>query len=417
MTVQRSTADSRLAIDGGVPVRRTAFPQWPVFDEREEHLLLEVLHSGEWGALKGSKTAEFQARFAAYQGAKFGTCVPNGTLALELALKALGVRQGDEVITTPYTFVATANAAIALGAVPIFADIDLSSYNLDPVEVERAITPRTKVIVPVHMGGRPTDMDALRAIAARHGLRILEDACQAWGSEWRGHRVGAIGDIGAFSFQSSKNITAGEGGMIVTNDEALAEACWSLHNVGRVRGGLWYHHEIVGWNLRITEWQSAVLLAQLERLDEQTERREANARYLVERLSQVPGLNPLQADPRITRQSRHVFIVRYDSAAFGGRSRDHFVEALCGEGIDPIAPGYVPLNRVPGIRRAMAESGEAAVRGLSVAGDGLPELPGCPRAEWASQNTIWFYQYALLGDETDIDDIAMAATKIQRAWG
>ncbi len=406
----------RLAVDGGEPVRRKAFPKWPVYGEQEERLLLEVLHSGEWGALKGSKTAEFQRRFAAYQGARFGTCVPNGTLALEVALAAVGVRPGDEVITTPYTFVATANAVIALGAVPVFADIDLDSYNIDPAEVEGAITPRTKAIMPVHMGGRPADLDALAAIAAPRGLRVVEDACQAWGSEWQGRRVGAIGDIGAFSFQSSKNITAGEGGIIITNDEALAEACWSLHNVGRVRGGLWYYHDIVGRNLRITEWQSAVLLAQLERLDEQTARREANAAYLSEYLAQVPGLAPLPADPRVTRQSRHVFIVRYDSSSFGGRPRDEFIAALAAEGIEPVAPGYVPLNRVPAIRRAMAESGEAEARGFARGADGLPELPACPRAEWASGNTVWLFQYALLGDRADMDDIAAACAKIQAAW-
>jgi len=405
-----------LAVDGGEPVRRKAFPRWPVYDEREERQLMEVLHSGEWGALKGSKTAEFQARFAAYQGARFGICVPNGTLALEVALSAVGVGPGDEVVTTPYTFVATANSAISVGAVPVFADIDLDSYNIDPAEVEKAITPRTKAIMPVHMGGRPADLDALREIAARRGVRLVEDACQAWGSEWQGRRVGAIGEIGAFSFQSSKNITAGEGGIIVTNDETLAEAAWSLHNVGRVRGGLWYYHEIVGRNLRITEWQSAVLLAQLERLDEQTERREANAAYLSECLSQIPGLRPLGHDPRVTRQSRHVTIVRYDASAFGGRPRDEFLAALVAEGIEPVAPGYVPLNRVPAIRRALAATGEADARGLGRAADGLPELPACPRAEWASGNTIWLFQYALLGDRSDMDDIAEACAKIQHAW-
>ena len=407
---------ARLAVDGGEPVRRKAFPRWPVYDEREERQLMEVLHSGEWGALKGSKTAEFQARFAAYQGARFGICVPNGTLALEVALSAAGVGPGDEVVTTPYTFVATANSAISVGAVPVFADIDLDSYNIDPAEVEKAITPRTKAIMPVHMGGRPADLDALREIAARRGVRLVEDACQAWGSEWQGRRVGAIGEIGAFSFQSSKNITAGEGGIIVTNDETLAEAAWSLHNVGRVRGGLWYYHEIVGRNLRITEWQSAVLLAQLERLDEQTERREANAAYLSECLSQIPGLRPLGHDPRVTRQSRHVTIVRYDASAFGGRPRDEFLAALVAEGIEPVAPGYVPLNRVPAIRRALAATGEADARGLGRAADGLPELPACPRAEWASGNTIWLFQYALLGDRSDMDDIAEACAKIQHAW-
>ncbi len=407
---------ARLAVDGGEPVRRKAFPRWPVYDEREERQLMEVLHSGEWGALKGSKTAEFQARFAAYQGARFGICVPNGTLALEVALSAAGVGPGDEVVTTPYTFVATANSAISVGAVPVFADIDLDSYNIDPAEVEKAITPRTKAIMPVHMGGRPADLDALREIAARRGVRLVEDACQAWGSEWQGRRVGAIGEIGAFSFQSSKNITAGEGGIIVTNDETLAEAAWSLHNVGRVRGGLWYYHEIVGRNLRITEWQSAVLLAQLERLDEQTERREANAACLSECLSQIPGLRPLGHDPRVTRQSRHVTIVRYDAAAFGGRPRDEFLAALVAEGIEPVAPGYVPLNRVPAIRRALAASGEADARGFGRAVDGLPELPACPRAEWASGNTIWIFQYALLGDRSDMDDIAEACARIQHAW-
>lgn len=410
----------QLAIDGGPPLRTKPFPSWPVWDEREEANLLQVLRSGRWGVLAGDKTAEFERRFAAHQDARFGICVPNGTLGLEMALRALGVGPGDEVITSPYTFIATANAAVALGAVPVFADISLDTYNLDPDRVESLITERTAAIIPVHLGGRPADMDALGDIAGRHRLPLLEDACQAWGSEWRGRRVGAIGDLGVFSFQSSKNITAGEGGIVVTNDPDLAERCWSLHNVGRVRGGEWYQHEIVGWNLRMTEWQAAVLLAQLERLPEQAAQREANARYLAEALSGVPGISPLPEDPRVTRNSRHLFIVRYDPAAFGGHSRDQFVAALRAEGIEPVTPGYVPLHRTPAIRRALAGMG----RWRSGVGDQpgnrmgeRGELPACPNAEYASDHSFWLFQYALLGDRADLDDIVAAMLKIQRAWG
>ena len=202
---------SRLAIDGGDPVRTAPFPSWPVFDEREERHLLEVLHSGKWGEITGDKVTTFAARFAEYQGAKYGICVPNGTMAIQLGLKALGVGPGDEVITTPYTFVATASAALLLGAKPVFVDVRPDTCNLDPERLEAAITPKTKVIIPVHIGGQPADLDEVMRVAKKHGLRVLEDACQAWGAEWSGTRVGAIGDLGCFSFQAGKNINAGEG--------------------------------------------------------------------------------------------------------------------------------------------------------------------------------------------------------------
>ena len=407
----------RLAIEGGAAVRTAPFPTWPVYDEREERNLLEVLHSGRWG-IGGEKVAQFEQQFAAFQAARFGICVPNGTLALQLALQALGIGPGDEVITTPYTFIATASAAIQQGAVPVFVDIALDSYNLDPAQIEAAITPATKAIVPVHLAGRPADMDALMAIARRHNLRVIEDACQAWGAEWRGRRVGAIGDLGCFSFQSSKNVSAGEGGIVITNDEALAELCWSLHNVGRVRRGAWYQHELIGGNLRMTEWQAAVLLAQLERLPEHAARREANARYLAEALSEVPGIAALPFDERITAHAHHLFICRYDPAAFGGHSRDEFVRALVAEGIETASVGYtVPLHRNNAIRRAVAQAARHGGRPWPTAADGLPELPACPNAEWATQHTFWLAQNTLLGDRADMDTIVAAVDKIRRAWG
>jgi dTDP-4-amino-4,6-dideoxygalactose transaminase len=302
--------------------------------------------------------------------------------------------------------------------VPLFVDIDLDTYDIDPGRIEAAITPRTKAIVPVHFGGRPADMDAIMEIARRHNLRVLEDACQAWGAAWRGRKVGAIGDLGVFSFQSSKNVSAGEGGIVITNDEALGEMCWSLHNVGRVRQGAWYQHEIIGGNLRMSEWQAAILLAQLERLPEHTARRDANARYLSEALSEVAGVTSLPFDERITQHAHHLFICRYEAAAFGDRSRDEFVAALRAEGIETASAGYtLPLHQNNAIRRSAAALTRLGGRAWAPADDGLPVLATCPNAEWATQHTFWLAQNTLLGDSADMDSIVGAVRKIQRVWG
>jgi len=395
---------TRLAIEGGDPIRKTPFHPWPVFGEAEERNLLDVLHSGKWGVLNGTKVTEFEQKFAAFQAARFGVAVPNGTLALHLALRALGIGPGDEAITTPYTFIATASSILLAGATPVFVDIDPNSYNLDPANVEAALTEHTRAILPVHLGGRPADMDAVLALAKKHGLRVLEDACQAWGSEWRGARVGALGDLGAFSFQASKNITAGEGGMVVTNDPGLADQCWSIHNVGRLRGGAWYQHEMLGLNLRLPEWEGAVLLAQLERLPHQSALREENTRYLQRVVrAEVNGLTPLDDDPRVTAHSRHLFILRYSPQAFGGRSRAEFVRAMVAEGIRPMSTGYIPLHQSPAIQRAMIPSDLNRF-----------ELP---MAEQAGRDTVWIDQTPFLGDHKDLDSIVDAIKKIQRAWG
>jgi dTDP-4-amino-4,6-dideoxygalactose transaminase len=402
-----------LAIEGGTPLRTVPYPSWPVWDEREERQLLEVLHSGRWGILDGGKVSQFERAFAAFQGAERALCVTSGTAALEVALRALGIGPGDEVITSPYTFVATPSAAFLVGARPIFADIDPATYLIDPAQVEAAITDRTRAIVPVHVGGCPCDMDAIMEIARRHRLYVLEDACQAWGASWRGQPVGAIGDLGCFSFQASKNINAGEGGAIVSNDPELAERCWSLHNVGRVREGAWYQHEFLGWNYRMTEWQGAVLLAQLERLPEHVALRADNAAYLAGRLGDVEGITPVAVDARVTGHAWHLFIATYDPAAFGGRTCAEFLKMMNAEGI-PCSAGYVPLNRSPAIRRSLAE--QAGEIGPWETGEvDLPELPACPVAEDLCQRTIWLQQRLFLGDHEDMDDIVAAIAKIQRA--
>lgn len=399
----------KLALKGGEPVRTKPFPKWPVFDERELEALKKVLESGVWG-IRGKFQKEFEEKFASYQHAKYGVSVINGSAALEVSLRALGVGCGDEVIIPAYTFMATAISVLYVNAVPIFADIDPESYTIDPESVESLISDKTRVILPVHISGRPADMDALLSIAEKYDLYILEDACQAWGSEWKGRRVGAIGNIGAFSFQSSKNITSGEGGMIVTNDEDLYLKAWSLHNCGRSPKGPWYRHDLPGGNYRMTEFQAAILLVQLERLDEQTERRMTNARYLDEKLSKIDGIKPLKRDERVTRNSYHLYIFRYDPEAFGGISKAKFAEAMQAEGI-PVSVGYSrPLYKELYLNYFKKCPLSCPYYGKSVDYSKV-KLPVTEKACYTEG--LWLPQNVLLGSREDMDDIIMAFEKIQ----
>ena len=249
-------------------------------------------------------------------------------------------------------------------------------------------------------------MEKLISIAQQYNLLILEDACQAWGAEWKGKRVGALGDLGAFSFQLGKNITAGEGGIVVTNNFDLYERCWSLKNVGRSRTGAWYEHVRLGANLRLPEWEAAILLAQLERLPKHMPIREDNAHYLGSLLTNFPGLTSIPEDDRVTSHGRHLYILRYHSEHFGGKSRDEFLAAFRAEGITPISAGYVPLHHSRAIRETMrAEHPEYDMSLITL-----------PAAENAGRETIWINQNALLGSHADMDDIYQAAAKIQKAW-
>ncbi|KYH37981.1 MAG: hypothetical protein AYL29_001630 [Candidatus Bathyarchaeota archaeon B24] len=399
----------KLAIRGGKPVRDRPYPKWPIFDERELEALKEVLYSGLWG-IGGSKKPEFEKKFAEYQHAKYGVAVTNGTAALMIALKACGVGCGDEVIIPPYTFMATATAVLDVNAIPVFVDIEPDTYNIDPKKVEEAITDKTKAIIPVHIGGRPADMDALTRIADKYGLSIIEDACQAWGSEWRGQRVGAIGALGAFSFQSSKNITSGEGGIIVTNDEELYQKAWSLHNCGRKLKGEWYMHYLPGGNFRMTEFQAAILLVQLSRYDEYLKRRMENAAYLDAKLSKIDGLRPMRRDERVTRCSYHLYIMRYDPEAFGGLPKNKLAEAMRAEGI-PLSPGYSrPLYREPYLSYYAKCPLSCPYYGKKVDYSKL-KLPVTERACYVEG--VWLPQYVLLGSKDDMDDIVAAFEKIK----
>jgi len=400
-----------LAIDGGTPVRSRPWPRWPIFDETEEQAILEVVRSGKWWSVEGTKVREFEEAFARFQDAQFAVCVTNGTAALEVALRAAHIGCGDEVIVPPYTFIATATAVLSVGATPVFVDVEEESLNIDPTKIEEAITPRTRAIIPVHIAGCPADMDGVLEVARKHNLLVIEDAAQAHAAEWKGTKVGAIGDMGCFSFQASKNLNAGEGGAVLTNDPHWADQVWSVHNVGRVRGGRWYEHHVLGSNFRMTEFQAAILLAQLKRLPEQTERRTQNAHRLTEMLSQIPGIRPPRPDPRVTRHAYHLYIFRYDKNHFGGRPREDFLKALNAEGI-PCSAGYVPLYKE---RVFLNRPISKDLCQLSTLKDySKVQCPVCERACY--EEAVWLYQNMLLGDERDIEDIATAVAKVQRAF-
>ncbi len=400
---------SKLAVRGGKPVRTKPFPAWPVYDERELEALRGALESGVWG-IGGQRQAELEKRFADFQHAKHAVSVTSGTTALEISLRAMGIGCGDEVIVPAYTFMATVTAVLYVNAIPIFADIEPDTYTLDPKSVESVISDKTKCILPVHIAGRPADMDSLKKIARDNDLYILEDACQAWGSEWRGRRVGAIGNMGCFSFQSSKNVTSGEGGMIVTDDDDLYVKAWSLHNCGRLPEGEWYQHPLPGSNCRMTEFQAAILLVQLHRIDEHTEIRMRNAAYLDSKLSKIDGIQTMRQDERITRHAYHLYIFRYDHEAFDGASKFEFANALEAEGI-PATPGYSrPLYEEKYLEYFKKCPISCPYYGKKV-DYSKTSLPVTERACYSEG--IWLKQNLLLGSKEDMDDVVAAFEKLR----
>lgn len=399
-----------LAVQGGTPTKTKPFPAWPIYDEAERQALLGVLESRVWWRTPGTQTLAFEREFAAFHQAKHGIAVTNGTAALEVVMLALGIGLGDEVIVPDFTFVATASAVLFAGALPVLVDIDPQTYCIDPDLVEAAITPRTKAIIAVHLGGHPADMDRLRTIAAQHQLALVEDSSHAHGSEWQGHKVGALGAIGTFSFQQSKLMTAGEGGIIITNDDQLERLARSVHDCGRMPGQWFYAHFINGSNYRLSEWQGAVLRQQLARLGEQGQRRMANARLLDRALSQIEGLTPQALDPRCTHNGHYAYIFHYDASAFAGLPTARFIQALNAEGV-PTQASYPPLHALDVFTSgAYRQRLDLSLRDAPHAFLHQP-FPNSVRGAW---ETVWLPQYTLLGDEQDMAEIVAAITKIQR---
>lgn len=408
-----ASGGGRPALLGGAPVRSATFPGWPVHDEVESRALQTVLESGRWN--RGAEVERFEAEYARLTGAAHCLATANGTAALITTLTALGVGPGDEVIVPPYTFVATVNAVLLRHALPVFVDSDVETFQIDARKVAGAITGRTKAVMPVHLGGAAADLDTILAAASARGVPVVEDACQAHLAEWRGRKVGTLGRAGCFSFQASKNLNSGEGGAILTSDAELHEACYRFHNNSRGRasaGSTDFSYRGVGANMRLTELQAALLLAQMTRLEQQARTRDDNGAYLTSLLSQISGITPARAYGGCTRNAYHLYMFRYDAEAFGGLPRAQFLKALRAEGI-PASGGYSPLPAEPTIVETLGSPAFERIYGRAELAR-LTERNRCPDNERLCQQAVWLTQTMLLGTRGDMAQIAEAISRVQR---
>jgi len=391
-----------LALQGGEPAVQLPLPPWPQYGDLERDLLEDVLESESWWRASGNQIKRFERDFAAAHGAARALAVTNGTHAIELALRVLGIGQGDEVIVPSLTFVATAMPVFSLGALPVPVDVRADTWCIDPESVRAAITPRTRVVMPVHFAGHPADMDALLGLCAELDLVLIEDAAHAHGARWNGRPVGALGEMGAFSFQNFKLLTAGEGGILLFREGAHHAAALTISNCGRPPETSGYVHDVFGSNYRMSEFQGAVLNGQLTRLESLAERRAENANRLTRGLTEVPGIRPQAVDPRVDRHARYMYVFTLDPEVLPEHDRDRVVEALVAEGV----PAFVMYPRIqdcgffaPLCRRSGTD----------------PEgLPGCPVSARLAEQGIWLHHRVLLGDMDLVDQVVEAVAKICR---
>jgi dTDP-4-amino-4,6-dideoxygalactose transaminase len=400
-----------LALNGGTPVRSTAYPAWPSGDDREIEAVTDVIRSGEWGGFPepGRYGGRFEAAFAGYQGAKHGVLMANGTITMEVALKALGIGWGDEVIIPALTFAATAYAPIAAGALPVIVDVTPETWCIDPEQVEAAITPRTKAIIPVHLGHHMADMDGLMQIANAHGLAVLEDCAHAHGQQWQGKGAGCIGDLGSFSHQSSKILTSGEGGSLLTNDDDLARRAHSLIDCGRAKDADEKEFTF-GANYRLGELHAALLVVAMERFPAQRAERAESGKLFEELVAQVPGVRVMPVDPRVTRWSFYNYILAIDPDGFAGRTNEIVCAAMEAEGI-PAEVQYPSMNRY--------ELFQPSLSRLPVCvefADRLdPQTMSFPVAEAAGQReSVYFMENVFRDGTKGIEDAVEAIAKVQR---
>jgi len=404
---------STLALLGGEPVRTRPWPAWPDVREEDVEAIAAAVRSGKWWQYEGDHVLSFEQEFAAYHDAAYGAAVNSGTTALQIALEALEIGPGDEVIIPAYTFQGTAAAVLSANAVPVFADVEPETMNMDPDSAAGLITGRTRALMPVHIAGLPAAMDRLGALAESKGLLLIEDAAQAHGAVWRGRKVGAIGRVGGFSFQASKNLPAGEGGIVLTNDERCYARAAGLRDCGRAAGRPFYEHHLLGSNFRLTEFQASLLRSRLRHLEDETELRYRNGRRLTERLSQLPGIDPLDPKPRAgDRRAYHLYPFRVDPAALGGLTREPFMEALSAEGIPCVAGYGRPLYRNPVFLEHSFKPKGCPVSCAHYTGEVDYAAVSCPAAERLCAEVIWLSQNLLLGRDEDIADIVRAIEKV-----
>jgi dTDP-4-amino-4,6-dideoxygalactose transaminase len=403
----------KLAITGGTPTRSTPFTPWPNGSKAEADALQSVLATPNWGGqpFPGKYATSFAKKFAEAHTAKYAQCVNTGTVAIQAALKAIDIRPGDEVIAPAYTWEGTVGPVLLLNAIPVFVDIDPDTYCLDAKLIEKAITAKTKAILPVHLGMRFADMDEIMRIAAKHNLKVIEDCAHAHGGMWRGKGAGSIGDLGAFSFQSSKLITSGEGGCVITNNLEYLERVQSYINAGRASLTDQFHHRIVGFNYRLGEFQAAVLDAQLQRLPELAATREKNMKYLESRLQGISALGLLKPEPRITRLAPYGYVLKYFSEQNQDIPRSAFVAALQLEGIPCDGLFYEPVYK-SSLFPVDSNDFPALSWGREKPLD-LRTMYSCPQADRAAYSeAVWFMHQMFLGNEKDVDAIVDAIHKV-----
>jgi dTDP-4-amino-4,6-dideoxygalactose transaminase len=395
------------ALLGGVPIATPdTYPSWPQWGDREREELLATLASGAWWTGDGERAYRFAREFARYQGAAAGYPFTNGTQTLEAALVACGVGEGDEVIVPAMTFVASASAVLAVNATPVIVDVDGDTLCIDVEAAAAAIGERTRAIIAVHVAGAVCDLDLLVPLCERNALHLIEDCAHAHGSQWRGRGAGSYGSFGSFSMQQGKLMTAGEGGALIGNDQSLLDAAWNYADCGRERGRWFYHHATIGSNFRMTEWQGAVLLGQLERFPEQHAVRNANAIALGEALAQIPGLRAQKRDGRMDSQGNYCFVVHFDSDEFAGMPLRRFEQALCAEGI-PLGVSYPSLSDLEVFRRGnFAPTRRSSAPALDYATLHLPV------AEHAAASTVWMEHRLLLADREHVLLVAEAAARL-----
>ena len=405
------------AAHGGQPVRKASFPQWPQFRKADEQAVLPVLRSGVWSRNKVVDEAE--RRFARLMGAEYCLATCNGTNAIFTSVRALDIGAGDEVITTPYTFVASVHPILLANALPVFADIDPETWQIDPAKIEAKITPNTVAILPVHIIGGVCDMDRIHAIARKHKLKVIEDACEAHGGEWKGGKVGTLGDLGCFSFQTGKSLTCGEGGAILGRDKQLMDRCYSFHNLGRPHGSVLPRHgqgyPLLGTKCRMAEYQASILLTQMETFEAECRRRSENAAYLTEKLAQIPGIIPRKDYAGVTRTAFYYYGFRYQQEPFDGLSRAKFIAALRAEGVEADASlGVIsgkPINKEGCLEDAFRSKAYQRLYPPERLANYQADNE-CPNCDQLVEETVGFHQRMLLGPRQDMDDIADAIAKI-----
>lgn len=405
---------AKLAINGGTPLRTRPWPVWPEWDEREVEAVAAVVRSGRWGGFPepGPKAAEFAERFAAFQGAKYGIAMANGTVTLSVALQACGIGWGDEVLVPGCTFAATATAVLAVGAVPIIVDVDPETFCLDVDKARAAINERTRAIIPVHLAMSMADEDALMALASEHNLVVIEDCAHAHGVQWNGRGAGSFGHFGSFSLQSGKLLTSGEGGILITNDRKLAEAAHSIIDCGRPKdaAGREYH---LGTNYRITELQAALLCAQMDRLEGQIARRIPNVAYLDAQLSQIDGIRVQKAPAQVGRRNGFNYLFVFDRDKFSGIDNATFCQAMAAEGMPAADTGYEAMNDYTLFRPTAQNSPVVAAFGSRM----NLHTVSLPVSEMLGKAAVWLEHYAFLGTKEDMDDIAAIVRKVrENAW-